>query len=250
MTNALKLILKARGMTQTDFAKEMRISKQSVTRWVQREKPMPEYHIEYAEMLLNVKRKYFVDERRRCRTLDANEKLDLEDYLLRQKFEQPTSTISEYKYIKNLRNLSESELARREYLEGKYLIAYKRKRVNTDIQQISLRVKKDIKNVEIEMGDYSSEYVLDLLEDNVSFYQKLMHLRERKKVTREEWDSVLRALNMLVSKEENTTADKVALDIYNILQANRLEKQQKEREDLEFYASIWGAPNVKPEEEV
>lgn len=250
MTNALKMILKERGMTQTEFAEALSISKQSVTRWVQREKPMPEYHIEYAEALLNVKRKYFIDERRRCKILDANEKLQLDDYLLRQRFEQPTSTASEYKYYKNISNLSESELARREYLEEKYLISYKRKRVNADIQQLSVRIKNDIKNVKVATTEYSSAYALDLLDDNISFYQNLMHLRESKKITMEEWNSVLKALYMLISKEEKITSDKVALDIYDILLANRLEKQQTNKENLEFYKSIWGTPNLESEEEV
>lgn len=248
--NALKVILKEKGMTQTMFAERLSISKQSVTRWVNRQKPMHENYIGYIENEWGIKKKYFVDERRYCKNLDISEKLELEDILLRQRFEQPVSTISEYKYYKNINNLSETELARREYLDQKYSMYYRRKKIDADIQKLIGRFRKDIRHADVTINYRMTSERDDSIENNISFYQNLMHLRESKKITMEEWNSVLKALYMLISKEEKITSDKVALDIYDILLANRLEKQQTNKENLEFYKSIWETPNLESEEEV
>ena len=221
MTNALKLILQEKGMTQAQLADKLGIHRQNVTRWVKRIKPMHEDYIQYIEENLGVKRKYFVDERRYTKVLDDNQKLELQDYLLRRKYELPTSTMSRYKYYKNIRNLSESELADREQRKEKYTIAYRRKKANVDIQELIRKIKKDINSVSDDISTQMPLSSLDCIESNIGFYQNFLYLRESNKITETEWNSINTALYMIATEDTNINADDVSLEIYKMLKENR-----------------------------
>lgn len=221
MINALKFILQENNITQYKFAEDVGVHRQSVTRWVKRQKPMHEDYIDYVEKHFEVKRKYFVDERRYVKMLDENEKLELEDYLLRRKFQLPTSTASKYKYYKNISNLSETELAQREERREKYTVAYRRKRANADIHRVITEIKKDINSSSSILNECSTLSSLDILENNIQYYQNYVSLRENKKIPDGTWNSINAALYMFVSDDTDIEIDELATRLYKVFKEYR-----------------------------
>ncbi len=247
---ALKFILEKRGWTQSRLAKDMNISKQSVTRWVKQKKPIHDSYIRYIEENLKVKRRFFVDGRRYCKLLTDEDKFELEDYFMRQEFEQPTSTASKHKYYNNLDNLSKTELIHREQQHEAYMLAFREKKAESKIQKLTTKIKENIKNIDIKSGVDSTSGYLDLLESNIVFYERLLHLRKGKQITEQEWEYIFKALFMLTSKESNIQTDEVSSGIFNILKENRNRIEQKRQEDIEFYKEYFGEIPEENTEEV
>lgn len=217
MTNALKYILEIKGMKQVDLGKEIGSSKQTISKWVLGKKPIANDSILLIETCLKVKRKHFADERRYCKILNEEEKLALDKDLLRQKYEQPTTTINRLEYYNNLMDLNEEEQENR----AKYLHAYRQKKAKSEIQQLANGIKKDIQDTIIKNTEELHEDDLDMLEKNISFYDRLLSLRQSKQVRAAEWDSIFKALHMLTSEENDIDADVLTMEIYKVLKDNR-----------------------------
>lgn len=219
MISALKVVLDENGISQNRLAEYLGVSRQTVSRWILRQKPVSENRLLQMEKALKINRKHFIDcKTYYCLLLSEEGKLNLQKIILRQKYQQPTTKINNPEYNNILMGLSEDEKEERK----KYLHAYRQKKTKSNIRKIVNGIKTDIQDTIIKNTEELHEDDLDMLEKNISFYDRLLSLRQSKQVRTAEWDSIFRALHMLTSEETDIDADAVTMGIYKVLKDNRI----------------------------
>lgn len=227
MNNALKIILKERKLTQNYLAFHFKCVKQNVSKWVLRERKIPQYSITELEKIFGVPSRYFVGEDGYCKILTDDEKTELEIYLSTEIFQT---------------NGSESEELRR-WLEEQRNPEEQRRAFYCDIKKINARIKEDILSNPREETINSYEDWLNCVETNIFFYNRILKLRGSKRITDREWSSIGRALYELLLQDTESSlidSDSLAGKLYQVILEDRERMEKKRLEDLKDYKEIFG----------
>lgn len=191
-----------------------KITKQSTSRYINRQRKIPSVIASYWARKLKVPSTYFVDADGYCKLLTTAEMYELQNFLAGT----PTSE-NEQEYSSAI-----------EVLERKQSL-------DVDIRKIQKRIREDIHYAE-DTEDVIS--ALDIFESNATFYKELLSLRKASVLSSEEWQSVLNALWLLTSK----TADRIVAEdltgaIYNTIITHRMLMEQKRQKDVTDYISLF-----------
>ena len=197
--------------------------KQYVSRYVNRERKIPEKVIEKWEKMLGVPKEYFVDSKKYCKLLTPDDRDRLEDYLVSQEFSAEE-------------NEKIAELIQREYDE----IVYWRD-IENNVKEIQSKVKKDIYS-DIPADVSSKEEAGFQIEANIRFYKELLKLKKSGKIDVLEWGSVFKALSCFLMKNMECEVfgnDELARNIYSIIIEYRRKKEMKRKKDIEEYEEFF-----------
>ena len=197
--------------------------KQYVSRYVNRERKIPEKVIEKWEKMLGVPKEYFVDSKNYCKLLTPDDRDRLEDYLISQEFSAE-------------KNEKIAELIQREYDE----IVYWRD-IENNVKEIQSKVKKDIYS-DIPADVSSKEEAGFQIEANIRFYKELLKLKKSGKIDVLEWGSVFKALSCFLMKNMECEVfgnDELARNIYSIIIEYRRKKEMKRKKDIEEYEEFF-----------
>lgn len=228
MINSIKYILKKRNMQQKMLIIAEAREKQYVSRYVNRERKIPEKVIEKWEKILDVPYEYFVDGIGYCKLLTSNDKEQLEDYLISQEFSAEE-------------NEKIAELIQREYDE----ILYWRD-IERNVKEIQSKVKKNIYS-DIAADVSSKKEAGWQIETNIKFYEHFLKLKNSGKIHALEWSSVFKALSCLLMKNVKSEVfgnDELARNIYSIIIEYRKEQELKRKKDIEEYEALFGKVKI------
>lgn len=239
MSNALKVILKERGLSQTDIARSIFVVKQTVSKWVLRQKKIPWETIYFLAEKLDVPHEKFVDENRWCKLLNEDEEKDLRNYLLNQQFEHIEKT-----------TFDKGEEEIEDALLYPYLLAKRESAAIIEARAVKQKLGNDVFKTQ-KSKHISREQCIDDIENNTSFYKKILFLRENDRIESDEWDGILIALLHLACNKEEIQPNKyhdLAYQIFPVLQKYRAKKEEKRKEDIECYIECFGSL-PEPDEE-
>lgn len=240
MTSALKIILKERRLSQNDIAQSLFVAKQTVSKWVLSQKKIRDEDINFLADKLNVPRERFVNENRLCRQLNEDEEKDLRTFLLNQQFE----------YIENT-TFDKTEAELEDALLYPYLLAKRESAAVIEARAVKQKLSNDV--FKTQKSKYTSrEQCIDDIENNTSFYKKILFLRENDRIESDEWDSILIALLHLACKKTELQPNKyhdLAYQIFPILQEYRAKKEEKRKRAIESYIECFGSLPEPDEDE-
>lgn len=152
--------------------REYRINKLLVPKWVE---------------ILNIPEKYIVDEDGYCKELNSFEIYEIDRYLNSQKF---------IEYNDEIQNMSDAEEKIREY------------ELSRDVTKLQRQIRKDIFSENVPVTSIFES--LDLRENNLLFYEKILEFRESHPINKKEWDSLFKAFYYLL---DNAPEEQVKEDI-------------------------------------
>lgn len=216
MINSVKLIINIRGITQNQLKVATFGARQNVSRWIARGHKIPEDLRPYWENILGVDQSWFVDEDGYCRLLDEKEAYELEEVILTQAFDCPDIDYQANVQKQRIERIHHDMVAKEKLLAA---------------------IEEDIFEMQYNADEMLPEEQLDILEENMSIYEKILEIRKTKSISRIEWFYVLRALSELSSnsdigtKKENDTIDG---QICAILKKAREHDKQKALEIIQL----------------
>ncbi len=213
--NAISFILQHRGMIQTQLTSS-KISTQTISKWINRQLPLPRKHIPYLEAQLDVPRELFVDNKRYCKKLTKQAKTDLENYFIESKGS----------------NLEKSTFnsIEKEHISRKYSL-------KISIRKLQRKIEHNI--LSLTGNEKSISDVLDTQENNYIFYQQILELRHKNLLNNDEWTFLYRAIRSL-NKDAIDTDNQLAIDIYQAIRNYRTQQEKKRQSDIDWYNEIWG----------
>lgn len=226
MSNSIKYILKIRGMQHKELCFDT-MQRQYVSRYINRQRKIPEYVQEKWEKIMRVPSKYFVDEKRFCKELSLDDKQRLEDYLLSQQFSDTEN--DEWGWMMS---------RERQRAERMQYIQY-------ELKRIKKQVEEDVYSVP-DVADPMEEYVIDNIESNLQFYNRFLTLKSSNKISNEDWNGVFRAMSYFIMnqvEEDDIVEDEFVKEVYAAIKKRKQKISQQQLEGENFYKEIWGEPN-------
>ncbi len=163
----LIFILQKKRLTQVAVAEAIGISKQSFSKYVKCLQRIPEEKVVLLENVLNVPRKYFVDEENCCISLDTEQLYEL--HMIIDNTEQTEVTSKEFK------------------ADGRKQKFSSEAKVERDLLLQNLKSKKPFQyhdpKDKIEMAE--------LERNNAKFCNRMLEIRSEAALTQEQWDDIL-----------------------------------------------------------
>ena len=226
--NSIKFILEKKGKKQKDL-EYPGCSKQSVSKYVLRQRKIDEYTVQHWEAFLKIPHQFFVDEKGYCKELNLEEEQKLHDFLLKQDFE---------KYD------MQKEILARKAMEDAERHSY----INYQTKIILNGIKTDIATNHSMTDVYTMEDVLDFQEANLKFYEMFLKLRKSSKISEHEWESLFKAMSIFLLAEP--TADwlpsgSLAQKLYEAMHQDRIRVEEQRKDSISWYTETFGEP--KPE---
>lgn len=228
--NSIQHILQRREMQQK-ILQSKHVNKQAVSKYILRQRKIPEHIWKAWVNILKVPKEWIVDDTGYCRKLTDDEVLELDKFL-----EEKELDFSD-------EGLPGMELWREMYDQEAWIrnIRYRIGKAKNALKDAIYRIPREITD---------QEEILHHYERNLKFYENIIGIHTHGRVTEKEWDYIFKALFMLTSKESNIQMDEVSSKIYNILKENRDRVEQKRQEDIEFYKENFGEIPEENTEEV
>ncbi len=224
MVNAIQYILSKRSMKNNKLIDEnqsrSKISKQSLSKYINRQRRIPDYAYLSFEKILNVPHELFVDKNGYCKELTEKEVYELDYYL-------ETHPLTDVSIV------SDNELYEREaILERGTKLCLK-------------RIKKDIYSVHTDTEIESVHMYIDEFESNLSIYETFQRLHKSKILSYDEWRSIFKAISYLIdnaTQEDINNGHNLSHYIYDAIIKYRKEKDYNDKEDKEiqkiFYSDL------------
>ena len=255
MTNAIKMLLKRKKISQTTLANEIHVCKQSISKWLLGHKPIPYERrkelISILEISEEIFYKYCINKKGYCISFNVEEELEFEDFLRKKEYEgKYRNLISKYpsrQEIENMRitNLEELEAKHKlyremNYLDDEYMKISRNHQISSDVRKLVKRFKNDIWNY--DDNQMNGIDPLDVFENNIIFYEKFFDLKESKKISINEWQSIYEALLLICNGTENIQryGNELTRELFRALRKNRSKQKEKQEQDMKDYKECFG----------
>lgn len=191
----LTAILQKKGLTQVATAEAIGVSKQTVSKYLKCLQKIPEQKVELLENVLNVPRKYFVDEENYCNSLNTEQLYEL--HMIIDNTERTEVTSKEFKKDGRKQKFSSGAKAERDHL----------------LQNLKSRKpfryhdpKDKIEQAELERS-------------NAEFCNQMLELRSEAALSQEQWESIMIAIAATVPGDTEAVqqlfTDKRAANLFN-----------------------------------
>lgn len=229
MKNAIKYILSRTNIKQKDLAEQTGFDKRYVSKVVNRAFAVPPTIIKLIVELTGVPKRLIVDDKDVCRELNSIDLHELDGYLDAKFFLENAEEVVSKKEKIRLKDFPECEKAIREY------------EIKSKIAKLQRDIRKDILSVDENVDYYSS--VIDIQNNNIYFYEKLLETRNTKPINKDEWDGVFEAFDCLIDDIPEETVkketDPLVYGIYVVIKKSREIKATKDKKRFEELKEIF-----------
>ena len=219
MTNSIKYILVKRNKRQKDLTTSD-FQKQYVSKAINGEFRLCDELIQIITKETGVPAKFFVDEESgKCKQLSSSDLIELEEFL-------STPALIELE----------------EELQPMVEIPMRERQLTIDIRKLQRKIRNDILSVKEEVD---SHYVaLDVQENNLYFYRKMLEIRHSLLVTNHEWDSIFKAFYYLMDnppEEDIEDSSSLSYKLYKAIKEDRALNESQQRQYLKDFEEIYGS---------
>ena len=230
--NAVKHILK-RKLMQQKMLESKYVSKQSVSKYILRQRKIPDFVYEVWEKILDVPSEWFVDEFGYCRLLKPDEVVDLDEYL--DKTEKDLGD----------EDLPGMETWRQMVDNAAWLrnIKYRVRKIHNLLEELVYHLPEEVTDIESAYCQYES---------NLRYFDQLFKIKRSGRIRDDDWISIQNALIVMVESDSDITrleGDELACELYEVMKKHRDMNMQKDAEDLKLYVELWGPEILEINEE-
>jgi len=221
MVNAIRYILHKRNMQQKDLITK-RIIKQSISKYINKERRIPDYAYKTFEQILNIPHEFFVDNNGYCKELGEKEIYDI-DYYIETNPLPNTAIVSDYE-----------SLERKALLEKGTKVCLRK--IKTDIY--------DTRIIDIK----SQATALNTCEANLSTYNNFLRLHKSNVLSPDEWRNIFKGISYLIdyaTQDEINDGNNLSHYIYDAIIKYRKERIESNNELIELF---YPALTLKPDD--